>query len=390
MRKLQVLHLASFEGNVGDNANHSGVRKLLGQHLDFTLVYTQLEIREFYWRQRTFDEDFIRYANGFDLLMIGGGNYFEFWVEHSATGTSIDIAPHLLKKLKVPVFFNALGADPAQGFSDNTVTRFRHFLDELLASDQFLVSVRNDGSRSALAEYVGHVYAKHIVEVPDGGFFAESGAYWHPELPNTENDTVIAINLAGDMPDVRYGEQARDRKTLSYHEFIERFAALLTNILQAENHRHIVFVPHIYKDIGKIADVLAHMPDHLRRKHITIAPYLHGPGAELYLLSLYKQSDIVLGNRLHANVCNIGQHTPTIGLHNYRQIACLYDNLDLSERVVRVNEQGFESLLLPLIENTLSNTGLIKKNYSDITGTLYEKIRYFHKDVNQWLLANAN
>jgi hypothetical protein len=70
-RKLRVLHLASFAGNIGDLANHAGGRRMLAERLGFVLEFTDLEIREFYWKQRSFDDAFVDYANSFDLLIIG-------------------------------------------------------------------------------------------------------------------------------------------------------------------------------------------------------------------------------------------------------------------------------------------------------------------------------
>ena len=89
---MKVLHLASFDGNIGDNANHSGFRPWLERIAARPLEWHDLEIRSFYWKERRFDQDFAAYANEFDLIVIGGGNYFELWVEGSATGTSIGIA----------------------------------------------------------------------------------------------------------------------------------------------------------------------------------------------------------------------------------------------------------------------------------------------------------
>ena len=87
---LRVLHLASFAGNIGDLANHAGARRMLAERLGFALKFTDLEIREFYWKQRSFDDAFVAYANSFDLLIIGGGNYFELWVDHSAHPGRVD------------------------------------------------------------------------------------------------------------------------------------------------------------------------------------------------------------------------------------------------------------------------------------------------------------
>ncbi len=133
---LRLLHIASFSGNVGDNANHMGFRPWFEAHVDAPAAWTNLEIREFYWRERQWDAGLVEFINSHDMLIIGGGNYFELWVEQSPTGTSIAMDLKLFDEIKVPVFFNALGVDPGQGVPDTSRERFTAFLDKLLGSDQ--------------------------------------------------------------------------------------------------------------------------------------------------------------------------------------------------------------------------------------------------------------
>ena len=152
---LRVLHLASFAGNIGDLANHCGARKMFEKCLDFNFDIVSLEIREFYWKKRKFDESFIQYANSFDLLIIGGGNYFELWVDGSETGTSIDISAENLSQLHVPTLFFALGVDTGQGYSDQNARRFKHFIDTVIERKNMFVCVRNDGSSLALQQVLG-------------------------------------------------------------------------------------------------------------------------------------------------------------------------------------------------------------------------------------------
>ena len=105
---INILHIASFTGNIGDNINHIGFRPWLEKLIGLEVLWTSLEIRKFYWNQTNWDQSFVDYANSFDLVVIGGGNYFELWVDKSPTGTSIEIEPFLFEKIKTPVFFNAL------------------------------------------------------------------------------------------------------------------------------------------------------------------------------------------------------------------------------------------------------------------------------------------
>lgn len=63
MRK--ILHLASFQGNVGDILNHQGFYSTYG-HLFGEYQVTKIEIRDFYAsaeKQRRFDDAFADYVN---------------------------------------------------------------------------------------------------------------------------------------------------------------------------------------------------------------------------------------------------------------------------------------------------------------------------------------
>lgn len=87
MRNIKALHIASFMGNVGDNANHNGLRnKLKNIFYNNNIIFDELEMREFYqsWNLRNFNsEEFINLANKYDLIIIGGGNFFELkWDYH--------------------------------------------------------------------------------------------------------------------------------------------------------------------------------------------------------------------------------------------------------------------------------------------------------------------
>ena len=49
---MNILHLASFNGNVGDNFNHQGFRPWFEKISGKNINWTQLEIRQFYWKKK--------------------------------------------------------------------------------------------------------------------------------------------------------------------------------------------------------------------------------------------------------------------------------------------------------------------------------------------------
>ena len=47
---MKILHIASFNGNIGDNAHHNGFRKNFSEIIGVrNLIWDELEIRKFYW-----------------------------------------------------------------------------------------------------------------------------------------------------------------------------------------------------------------------------------------------------------------------------------------------------------------------------------------------------
>jgi len=328
---MKVLHVASFRGNIGDNANHAGFRPWFEGLAGVPVAWIEFEIRDVYRKTRAFDETFAAQANAADLVVIGGGNYFELWVKESPTGTSISIPDPVLDAIKTPIFFNALGVDDAQGFTPGTLDRFRRFLGRLLTSDQFLVSVRNDGARAALQRHAAGLPLDKVLHLPDGGFFAPYRAIAATGRPQ------IAVNLAGDMLDQRFP----GAKAHTYQSFLKEMAGALEQLWRAHPSVRIVLFPHIFRDLTVYADLLALMPDQLRRDQVRVAAYDSDPAAAAAAFGEYAASDAVLGMRFHANVVPLGLGVPTLGLYCYDQVAHLYDELKAPQSVIDVRYPGF-------------------------------------------------
>ena len=365
MTHINVLHLASFNGNIGDNANHNGFYNTLKKTCRHELNVTELEIREFYWKQKFFDSTFIDYSNQFDVLIIGGGNYFELWVEHSPTGTSVMIDPELFKKIKIPVIFNALGVDPRKGASQECCNKFRHFLDIIFEDNKNLVSMRNDGSMKNLIKYIGQEYADKFLWTPDAGINLQNiKETTHPTQP------YLAVNIAGDMLDLRFPNSSDN----SYSQFINDIAATITNAIDNGLVNEAVLIPHIFRDIQSIGELLEVLPDHIRRKHITVAPLLNGTGCEEKIFGLYQHAKITLAMRFHANLCSISFGTPTIGLISYRQINDLYEELELNNFSVDITKKHTKDNILKLMHDINKNTSIKE---------LFEKVALKNKASHQ-------
>lgn len=382
---MKILHVASFKGNVGDIANHFGFRSWFEGFFSETVEWFQFEIRDVYRNITAFDDYFVELANQCDLVVIGGGNFFEMWVEKSPTGTSISIEKKYLDKIVPPIFFNSLGVDDGMGVTKSTVERFNVFLSQLLASDRYLVSVRNDGAIPALNKHV-HVGTpiEKILSIPDGGFFAEFKKNNDSEC--WDNSPLIGVNLAGDMLSTRFpGESGM----LDYADFLNEFVKLINLIWEKWPKVKFILFPHIYSDVRVYADLLDRIPDILRRNQVRIAAYDANVPAVDTVFSEYVSCDLVLSMRFHANVVPLANGIPSIGLYCYKQIYSLFQELDMESYVVDVRKPNFSQNILRLIEYIIGN----KEEVSSDLLLMKTRINCIRNEsshkINSWLLRNG-
>lgn len=377
MKKNRLLHVASFNGNIGDNASHAGLYKTLRENLGLDFDITRWEIRQAYLNYDgadawAFDRRFIEEVNRHDLTIVGGGNFFELWLENSPTGTTISLSPDLLAEVEKPLVFHSIGCDDERGKSAQSVARFRSFLQAVNQNPKVMIALRNDGSLQNIQRLLGEEYAKKLLVVPDSGFFVTAGSC--DCLNNNRNNTLIAINFSNDKPRIK-----------DYSQCNQHLAKVLTTVMQNVEKVELVFVPHIYKDYVPIYEILDHMPESLRRSRISIAPLLSGQGNEARIFAIYQDADLVVGSRFHTSVCAIGMGVPTIGLVTYKKLAWLYEDLGLDDRVVDLTEEKWDLQLLECITNSLLHLGDLVARYRSMKPTLEKNARRVHLTIQQLL-----
>lgn len=388
MKNLRVLHLASFLGNVGDNANHFGMRKMLSKNFSgYKLDFTEIEIRDFHRKLRFYDNGFADTVNQYDLFIFGGGNFFELWVDYSCNSTTVNIEIDILKRIKTPTVFYGLGLDDGKGISKNGIQKFQTWLDYVINEKRFLISLRNDGAMEIARKYFAEIYTENFNIVPDGGFFNQVNSVPCFEIPSGK--TVIGINVAGDMIDSRFNQsnsfyKSNRARSIGYDEFMQSFVEAIRQLMERDEDIHVVLYAHIFRDFPPIFDFLNTMPDKLTRERISVAPYVQGEAGRLAIFSSYQQCSLIIGNRFHTNVCGIGMRIPTIGLLNYPKIGYLYKELDLLERVVDVTQEGFDHKLLELIESTLASKESIVEQYESKNLQLEEQLNVFQRKMKEW------
>jgi len=385
---MDILHVANFSGNVGDNANHNGLRSKLSEVITEDTHYDELDMRRFYKNydgknKLYFNTDFVKLANKYDLVIIGGGNFFEVWLEDSSTGCTIDMSPEIVASLSTKVLFFGLGFDRNKGYSKKTLTHFLEFIKSLQNKNKFLVTIRNDGSLEQFVDSYGIECTKLIHKVPDGGFFVSPKKNMPLLLPE-DRDNII-LSLAMDMPSVRYGKENEES---GQKYLVDSFVTYIKSMINSKPKILFTFMPHIFTDLDIINQVIGLLPDHIIRNHISVGPYLVSAGAENVIFSNYQAADVVIAMRFHANVCPISMGVPTIGIGTYKKITDLYKELSLDDRLIEARTGDFSAELLNKTKFIFSNKEKIIKENADVMIKINNEMANFLVTFNSFISKN--
>lgn len=342
---MRILHVASFLGNIGDNFNHLGTRKLLEEKLG-KVKWSEIEIRETFRKKYAFDEKFADYCNTFDAVIFGGGNFFELWVDYSVNNTSANIPFDVVDKITVPFYFYALGVDPGMGVTEEGINKFMKWTEHVNSKDNFHLSTRNDGAFDTLQKYFPKGFDKNFTHLVDGGFLVDTSKIVI-EVEKKE-PKYIGINVAGDMLDIRFDGE------LSYEEFVTKFSKSLSSILEKHEDYNILLIPHIFRDYNVVFDILNAVEDTYRRGRIDVAGLYQGDEGMIDTINSYNKCSIVLGNRFHSNVIGLVLGKTVFGLFNYRQIKDLYRELN-QENYFNIRSNEGLTNLFDAVEETISS-----------------------------------
>jgi len=365
---MKILHIASFRGNIGDNASHLGFYSILDQVIKNYSV-ERIEMRKFYKNyngddKKKFDKAFINHLNNFDVCVIGGGGFLDYWVPGSQTGATFDIDQNLIAEIRKPTLFTSMGCNPQKYVPDGNIEKFKRFLDETNENENIHVAVRNDGSLEAIERDFGNEYLEGITEILDHGFF------YSPATPlcELENNKYVAINIVNDQLGMRSSLRDMENK----EEYLSELKKVVEYIV-SQLGLNVLFIPHIYSDLKAISEFLEVMDDSLIRNYITVAPCVQGDSGAEFNFSLYKNSEYVLGTRLHANVCSIAMGNKTIGLAALPRVEYLYRSLGIKDRAVKLGSEFGEKIISLMSEEDIPETTKLAE-LRDKTVGYYENI----------------
>jgi polysaccharide pyruvyl transferase WcaK-like protein len=346
---MNILHIASFHGNIGDNASHIGLNSIFKQ-IGLNACITRLEIRQFYHNaanrvRKYFDDNFANYCNEFDLVVFGGGGYLDYWMTESKTSMTFDINEVVMDKIKVPFLFTSVGCIPRGSVSNECRDKFTKFLTYTAKRSDWNIFFRNDGSLNHISKEIDHSLALNFREILDNGFFYLDSRMKDFALVKKE---YVVMNVAYDQVISKYTTSGLAEQD----EYYKEVSKVILRIIEEKNY-HVILVPHIYSDLKSIDKLLDIIPENHRRENISIGPNLTGLHGANINFSIYANANIAIANRLHANICSLSMGSKVIGLSALTRIHELYKSLDLSSQCIEIRS-GLSMHLFEKIEKLLS------------------------------------
>ncbi|MGM7634564.1 polysaccharide pyruvyl transferase family protein [Bacillus sp. Hm123] len=374
---VEILHLASFSGNIGDIANHEGFYSQIRKIFNKEVKIKQLEMRKFYknWREMKFDNEFADLANKYDLLIIGGGGFFDLCWDYSATGTSLDISCEVLAQINTPIFINAIGVDISRNPSNEVIRKFGLFLEGITKKDNIFITVRNDGSYTTIKKLYPKC-SERIFKIPDHGFFVSELDKIKQYQP-VKKVKSIGFNFAFDLKEFRYSK-------VTYDYFIEKIGGVIQSFLLNSNY-NIYFIAHIQTDYKVFVDIIETISERNLRTRISITPIIQGQ--EIETIKYYKECEAIFGMRFHTNVCAISMGIPTLGIATLPKSGDMYEEIGLPHRAINITEPLFFEKLIEEMNKVDDDEYLttLHQAYKNSLSKVYEEKNEVYLLLKDWL-----
>lgn len=377
--RLRILHLASFAGNIGDIENQKTFRKWFENLFpELKIAWINFEIRAFFRQEEGVFETFNSEVADSDLVIVGGGNFFELWPENSPSGTSLPFSLDYLRSINKPIFINAMGVDDGQGVGRVAAEKFSGFIGALASSKKVFLSFRNDGSVHTVKNFLDQQSTIACRSLPDHGFFALEG-----RGESGSNELTLGINLAIDMPKIRFANYQGLPES-----FLIQFARTLELLASHFTKLRFHFIPHMFSDLEAYSTVLQNLSDKIRRERVTVSPYDTTANSNV-ANAAYQDISMLIAMRFHSNVFGIQCEIPTFSLVSYPQINKLINEMsirDWPQHSLRESHNLLNERLLNFVNSYLdSNFTSLRLSMRRYLSNLCEQRRMTGEELYKWV-----
>lgn len=369
---IRIAHVGGWSRNYGDLALQQGQMRVLQEdapeQLDFLPIHCQ---------QTVFHTDLIDLINDTcDLMVLGGGGMiFHRPEDSSRSGWQFNIALEDLERIRVPLATYGIGYN---AFYFDQMKLLPIAMEHLKATQAktSLFSVRNQGSKDALI--AGGLDGDRIDIIPDPGMYVQPHAFNLPE--GDMADIKIGLNWAGDRPHFRFPEPWEKNR----HTLIDALCDAFDLMSRTYPAMKVYFIPHLVDRID--SDVWDLFQARLGDRIINLedaASHIYPPAfAQVgFLADTYRQMDLTIGMRGHANIVPFGMNTVTVGLGSHDKVGFFLKEAGLENNWLstqNASDAGGGPFIAEKLEKLLASKDTQKQNMSARLEEFRETTRAFH------------
>lgn len=290
-----------------------------------------------------------------DLLLVGGGGMvFHRPEDDSHSGWQFNVRQEDLDDIKVPLVIYGIGFNQFyyddHGFEPRLNGHLRATQDKAA-----LFSVRNRGTFDELVSR-GLDPARMEV-IPDPGMFVPPSPI---ELPGIgEDEFKLGLNWAGDRAHHRFPDPWQTTR----NAVIEALCQAILRLFDTLGGGKLIFIPHLSDIDSEVAPLFEERLGKVFYNVETELPYIYPPSqAQVpFLADIYRQMDLVIGMRGHANIIPLGMNTPFIGFGSHNKNHFFLDEVGEPENMISLqdypngcsSDEMFDAIMRVIDDKTL-------------------------------------
>lgn len=324
---MNVVHVSyCYTPNAGDTVLSHCVRKTIESNMG---VHNWRLIRP---NSRVTDT-IIDSLNFCDKIIVGGGGLFlPDSNENCISGWQWPISNDQLKKINTPIIIYSVGYNYFRGQKNSKV--FEQSIMTLVERSAFF-GLRNHGSINAIREILPEKLAGKVVYQPCTTTIIRKV---FPELKHIENTGNVAVNMAFDREDLRYGK--------SKEQILSNTAKAIKRI-EKKGYR-ILYVCNCWND-----DRFLH---YLKDEHVNYQLYDLSHCFPEEVLNFYNNTDFVIGMRGHAQMIPFGLNKGILSLGTHDKMRWFLEDIDALDWYIDLNH-----------------------NIDDLENTIFERFIHIHE-----------
>ncbi|APH39862.1 hypothetical protein BHR79_03035 [Methanohalophilus halophilus] len=308
-KEIPLSHVSVYSlGNIGDTILSKCVRSIFNE-CNNSLSWNLIPVK------KTVNSNSIMQINESEMLVIGGGGLFlPDTNKNNISGWQWACGKDSLNQIKIPIVFFAVGYNYFKGQHPESL--FVENLKEFVKKSSFF-GVRNSGSRKKIIELVGTQFEEKIVFQPCPTTLI-SKLYSLPEKKRTKN---IAFNVAFDRYDKRFGK--------NIYLILSQIASAAKRL--DDLGYNIYLVNHIKKDATFSLSL-----DNASVPYVNVDLSGEFPDKAI---EFYKQMDVVIGMRGHAQMIPFGLNCGIITLGSHDKMKWFLEDIDSLDFYIDITEE---------------------------------------------------